>query len=106
MLGLIGGAISFFSGFVVVYPLLLPLIPALAALGANPLACLTAVLCTTNATALCPFSTCGAICLSNYQNAEERSKIIPRQLLYSIIICIISAIYCCTPLINLFRAGW
>ena len=106
VLGLIGALISLFSGFTVVYPLLLPLLPALMEAGVNPVAMITAVIFTTGVTAMSPFSMAGALVLSNIKDDGLRNRLIPRQLSYTLVIAVIVSAYCCTPLCNLFRTSW
>lgn len=106
LLGLVGATISLFSGFPVVYPLLLPLIPGLAAnSGADTIAMTTAVIFTTGITAMSPFSMAGALMISQLDTEQERQKIIPKQLIYTLFSGLIASVYCCTPFCNLFLNG-
>lgn len=57
-------ALSFFSGYPVIFPLLIPLCPAFAAAGVDEVACLTGILLCTSLGGASPFSTGGSALLS------------------------------------------
>lgn len=80
-LSLLGGFLSFFSGGVnTVFPMLAPIVPSLAAGGGKPVTLFIAILLGACYTALSPFSTGGAIFMSNCQDEEVRGKLIGGQL--------------------------
>lgn len=106
ILGLIGAVLSLFSGFTVVYPLLLPLLPTLIKAGVNPISMITAVIFTTGVTAISPFSMAGALVLSNVKEDNLRNCLIPKQLGYTLFMAVAVSIYCCTPLCNVFLIAW
>ena len=106
ILGMIGAIISLFSGFTVVYPLLLPLLPSLMEAGVNPVSMITAVIFTTGVTAMSPFSMAGSLVLSNIKEDSLRNRLIPKQLGYTLFIAVAVSIYCCTPLCNVFLSTW
>lgn len=106
ILGLIGAVLSLFSGFTVVYPLLLPLLPTLIKAGVNPISMMTAVIFTTGVTAISPFSMAGALVLSNVKEDNLRNCLIPKQLGYTLFMAVAVSIYCCTPLCNMFLIAW
>ena len=106
VLGFIGAVLSLFSGFTVVYPLLLPLIPTLIEAGVNPISMITAVIFTTGVTAMSPFSMAGSLVLSNVKEDKLRNSLIPKQLVYTLFMGLAASIYCCTPLCSMFMFTW
>ncbi len=77
----LGGFLSFFSGGVnTVFPMLAPIVPSLAVGGVKPVTLFIAILLGACYTAISPFSTGGAIFMSNCQDEKVRGTLIGRQL--------------------------
>ena len=99
----IAGVITLFSNFTVIYPLLMPLVPVVAAAtGCNSVSLFAAMAMGSGLPAVSPFSTGGVCCLSGAPDDETRQKLIPKQFVMSLIIMAITALLLMTPIIQIF----
>lgn len=101
---ILGGFLSFFSGGVnTVFPMLAPIVPALVAgTGLRPVTLFIAILLGACYTALSPFSTGGAIFMSNCPDDKVRSKLIGGQLGLAAFGLAVSAILAVTGILGIF----
>lgn len=100
---LTAGVITLFSNFTVIYPLLMPLVPVVAAAtGCNSVTLFAAMAMGSGLPAVSPFSTGGVCCLSGCPDEETREKLIPKQFIMAWIIMAVSAVLVCTPLLKIF----
>ena len=101
---LLGGFLSFFSGGVnTVFPMLAPLVMGLASsTGIKPVTMFIAILLGACYTALSPFSTGGAILMSNCSDDKTRAKLPGLQLGMAIIALIVSMVLCVVGFVGIF----
>ena len=100
---LFSACISLFANFAVIYPLMMPLIPIVAAAtGVNTIALFVGMGLGSCATGFSPFSTGGACQLSGCPSAELSQKIVPRQLGMAICNAILLAALGALGLFSLF----
>ncbi len=100
----LGGFLSFFSGGInTVFPMLAPMVPALVA-GNNlkPITLFIAILLGACYTALSPFSTGGAIFMSNCPDEKVRAKLVGGQLGLAALGLVVSAILAITGVLAIF----
>ena len=97
------GVLSFFSGFVVVWPFVLPLIPGIAqATGCSMVGLLVAPFVGGMITGMSPISIGGAMILGGCQNSELREKLFMPQLIHGIVLWLIGNLLAFTPLVTMF----
>ncbi len=97
------GIITLFSNFTVIYPLLMPLVPVVAAAtGVNSVTLFTAMALGSGLPGCSPFSTGGACIMSGIPNEDDRQKLVPKLFVTSMIILVITAILIMTPLLHIF----
>ena len=89
--------ISYFAGFAVVYPLLLPIIAALGAGGINIGPMLVACFSGCNFTSMSPFSSGGALCLSSCDDPAMRKRQLTTQFIMVLVITVIDTVWCLLP---------
>lgn len=101
---LLGGFLSFFSGGVnTVFPMLAPLVAGLAAdTGIKPVTMFIAILLGACFTAISPFSTGGAILMSNCADDKTRAKLPAMQLVMAIIALAVSVALCLVGFVGIF----
>lgn len=96
---LLGSALSFVTSAATVQPLMMSMIPALAPVAGVPYGALVIPLMLgTGCTSMSPISTGGALCLIGCPN-EESPKVFNRLLVTAIVVMVINAIVCATPII-------
>ena len=94
---ILGGFLSFFSGGInTVFPMLAPIVPSLVAgAGVKPVTLFICILLGACYTALSPFSTGGAIFMSNCPDDKVRAKLVGGQLglaAFSMVLCAVLAL--------------
>ena len=96
---LLGSALSFVTSAATVQPLMMSMIPALAPVAGVPYGALVIPLMLgTGCTSMSPISTGGALCLIGCPN-EDSPKVFNRLLMTAIVVMVINAIVCATPII-------
>ena len=96
---LLGSALSFVTSAATVQPLMMSMIPALAPVAGVPYGALVIPLMLgTGCTSMSPISTGGALCLIGCPN-EDSPKVFNRLLMTAIVVMIITALVCATPVI-------
>ncbi len=100
---IMAGVITLFSNFTVIYPLLMPLVPVVAAAaGCNSVTLFTAMCLGSFTPGISPFSTGGACCLSGCPDEKMRQELIPKQFIMSLVIIAVVCILLLTPLVGFF----
>ena len=100
---LCAGVITLFSNFTVIYPLLMPFVPVVAAAtGINSITLFTSMALGSGLPGISPFSTGGACCLSGISDEQERQKMVPKLFIMSLVIMAFTAIIVMTPLLKIF----
>lgn len=101
---ILAGFLSFFSGGInTVFPMLAPMVPALVAgLTAKPVTLFIAILLGACYTALSPFSTGGAIFMSNCPDDKIRAKLVGGQLGLAALGMIVTAVLAVTGILGVF----
>ncbi|MCC8059813.1 MAG: hypothetical protein LIO81_03090 [Clostridiales bacterium] len=101
---ILGGFLSFFSGGInTVFPMLAPMVgPAVAGTAIKPVTMFIGILLGACYTALSPFSTGGAIFMSNCQDEKVRGKLIGWQLGLAALGLVVSAILAAIGILGIF----
>jgi len=101
---ILGGFLSFFSGGInTVFPMLAPIVSSLVTVsGAKPVTLFISILLGACYTALSPFSTGGAIFMSNCRDEQVRSKLVAGQLGLATLGMVVSAILALTGVLSIF----
>ena len=101
---ILGGFLSFFSGGInTVFPMLAPLVAGLASsTGIKPVTMFIAILLGACFTAISPFSTGGAILMSNCSDDKTRAKLPAMQLALAVGSLVFAIILCLVGVINIF----
>lgn len=101
---ILGGFLSFFSGGInTVFPMLAPMVPVLVAnTGLKPVTLFIAILLGACYTALSPFSTGGAIFMSNCPDEKIRAKLVGGQLGLAVLGLVVSAVLALTGILGIF----
>lgn len=98
---LMAGAITLFANFTVIYPLLMPLVPVVAAAtGCNSVTLFTAMCLGSFTPGISPFSTGGACCLSGCPDEKMRQELVPKVFIMSLVIIVIISLLLLTPIIS------
>lgn len=98
---IMAGVITLFSNFTVIYPLLMPLVPVVAAAtGCNSVTLFTAMCLGSFTPGISPFSTGGACCLSGCPDEKARQELVPKVFIMSLVIIVIICLLLLTPIIS------
>lgn len=98
---LMAGAITLFANFTVIYPLLMPLVPVVAAAtGCNSVTLFTAMCLGSFTPGMSPFSTGGACCLSGCADEKQREELVPKLFIMSLVVIALLALFLMTPLFS------
>lgn len=102
-LALFGGFMgAFSSGISVVFPLMFPMVPGLAAItGINPLVLFSSIYIGTLSTSLSPFSSAGGQMVSFCPNQDDQPKLSNQMLMAAICVCVAVSLLCSLGLFSL-----
>jgi len=100
---LTAGCITLFSNFTVIYPLLMPMVPVVAAAtGCNSVTIFAAMAMGSGLPGISPFSTGGVCCLSGAPDDETRQKLVPKMFIMALVIMAVTALLVMTPILQIF----